>query len=133
MQRIPDSPNKIAPRVLLTVFAEKVGIVQNLVGIRLLQPVEQGDVGPGEVEHVYRRPHRLALAHLSRVAVFQREPGQRGELDAESSVFVVDSVDEWRDHDDHFRFRTEILARPEDGEVDFTVGSRVRESVDVLG
>lgn len=132
MQRLADDRDGLFPRNVVPGLAEKVRVFHHLSRRRLLQPAQQCDVPSGQIQHVYGRPYGRPPANLSGIAVFESKAGQRGQLDRQTSVLVLDPVDQRRDHDCYLGSMAELLARPDNGQVNCPVWRRVGQGVDVL-
>lgn len=94
------------------------------------QTYEEDHVRPRQIQHMNVALHAQPGTDVARVAVLEREAGQRGDLDRQAAVRGVVAVDERGEHDCDAGARGEAALGGNDGEVDLAVGRVGGQRVD---
>lgn len=92
--------------------------------------MEEDNVCLREVEDVDVGLDAEAFAYMCSVTVLQGKTRECGDLNCQALVGGVEAVDERRNHDRDLGLLAEFLLSAHDCQVDFAVGSRVREGID---
>ena len=133
MEGFPDRRDGIAPHDFSPVLTEEVRELEGFVRIRGLEPVQERDICPREIDDVDLRPDGEPFPDVAGVAVLEGEARQGRQLDGQAVVFAVPAVDQRWSHDGQLcAGGAQSLRRVDDRQIDQTVRRRVREGGELV-